>query len=294
MHRDSYGVEPMCRQLAFAPSVYHRHAKWVREPDSRSARRCQDDLDMIEIDRVFNENFGVYGAGKIFHQLRREGKKIAMSTIRRLMKAMGIQGVTRGKAVRTTIPAKDAACPLDKVNRNFDPAGPNLLWVSDFTYCRTWSGMVYVAFVIDAYARRIVGWKVSSTANTAFVFDALEQAIWARKPKGKHLVHHSDRGSQYLSIRYSERLAEAGINPSVGSVGDSYDNALAESTIGLFKTEVYERLGPWKSKQDVEIAVMNWVDWYNNRRLHSSIGNVPPVEAEEKYHEPCHVIALAA
>jgi transposase InsO family protein len=250
---------------------------------------------MIEIRRVFEENFRVYGVRKIWRQLGREGIRVARCTVARLMRAMGLQGAVRGRKVRTTIPDPAAACPLDRVNRQFKAPCPNALWVSDFTYVATWSGFVYVAFVIDAYARRIVGGRASRTAHAGFVLDALEQALHARRPvQGGGLVHHSDRGSQYLALRYTERLAEAGIEPSVGSVGDSYDNALAETINGLFKAEVIHRRGPWRSFEAVEFATLEWVDWFNTRRLFEPIGNVPPIEAEARYYAQTRVTALAA
>ncbi len=248
-----------------------------------------------EIRRVFDANFGVYGVRKVWRQLAREGIGIARCTVARLMRELGLKGAVRGKTVRTTIADKAQPCPLDKVDRQFHAPTPNRLWVSDFTYVSTWSGFVYVAFIIDAFARRIVGWKVSRVADAGFVLDALEQAIHARRPiHGDGLIHHSDRGSQYLSISYSERLAKAGIEPSVGSVGDSYDNALAESVIGLYKTEVIARLGPWKSPQQVELATLDWVDWFNTRRLFGPIGDIPPAEAEQRFHDALDAKPMAA
>jgi len=244
---------------------------------------------------VHVEHFGVYGVRKVWHQLRREGTAVARCTVARLMGQLGLRGVVRGKETWTTLPDKGAPYPADKVNRHFCASRPNLLWLSDFTYIATWQGFVHVAFVIDAYARRIVGWRVSQTARAGFVLDALEQALHDRRPvRGTGLVHHSDRGVQYVSIRYPERLAEAGIEPSVGSVGDSYDNALAESVIGLFKTEVIRRRGPWHSLDAVEFATLEWVEWFNNRRLLGPVGNIPPAEAEERYYEQLEAPALAA
>jgi transposase InsO family protein len=249
----------------------------------------------LEIQRVFDENFGVYGARKIWRQLNREGFAVARCTVERLMRRMGLQGVIRGKRVRTTIADKAAPCPRDHVNRQFQVSRPNVLWVSDFTFVATWQGFVHVAFIIDAYARRIVGWRVSRTAHAGFVLDALEQAIHERKPvSGGGLVHHSDRGVQYVSITYTERLAEAGLVPSVGSVGDSYDNALAETLNGLYKAEVINRRGPWRSLEAVEFATLEWVDWFNNRRLLSSIGNMPPAEAEVRYYASLEELRNAA
>jgi transposase InsO family protein len=294
-HRAVHGVEPICRLLPIAPSTYYAHAARRADPAKLPARAQSDAVLMIEIRRVFEENFRVYGVRKIWRQLGREGIRVARCTVARLMRAMGLQGAVRGRKVRTTIPDPAAACPLDRVNRQFKAPCPNALWVSDFTYVATWSGFVYVAFVIDAYARRIVGGRASRTAHAGFVLDALEQALHARRPvQGGGLVHHSDRGSQYLALRYTERLAEAGIEPSVGSVGDSYDNALAETINGLFKAEVIHRRGPWRSFEAVEFATLEWVDWFNTRRLFEPIGNVPPIEAEARYYAQTRVTALAA
>ena len=294
-HRDAYGVEPICRVLPIAPSTYHAHAARRTDPNKQPARARREAALEVEIRRVFEENFRVYGVRKVWRQLGRDGIAVARCTVERLMRAMGLQGAVRGRPVRTTLSDKALPCPLDRVNRHFQAPRPNALWVSDFTYVATWSGFVYVAFVIDAFARRIVGWRVSRTAHAGFVLDALEQALHARRPVGGGgLVHHSDRGVQYVSIRYTERLVEAGIEPSVGSVGDSYDNALAETINGLFKAEVIHRRGPWRSVEAVEFATLEWVDWFNNRRLLEPIGNVPPAEAEARYYEQMEVPALAA
>ena len=294
-HRQAYGVEPICRVLPIAPSTYHAHAARRADPRKLPARARSDVALMAEIRRVFEANFGVYGVRKVWRQLAREGVVVARCTVARLMRRMGLQGVVRGRKVRTTIPDPAAACPLDRVNRQFRAPRPNALWVSDFTYVATWSGFVYVGFVIDAFARRIVGWRVSRTAHASFVLDALEQALHQRRPiRGDGLVHHSDRGSQYLALRYTERLAEAGVQPSVGSVGDSYDNALAETINGLFKAEVIHRRGPWRSMEAVEFATLEWVDWFNNRRLLEPIGNIPPAEAEARYYVRTEAQALAA
>jgi putative transposase len=267
-HRASYGVEPICKVLPIAPSTYHAHAGKRADPGKLSARAKRDMALQPEIARVFAENFEVYGVRKVWRQMVRERFDVARCTVERLMRGMGLAGVIRGKLVRTTVQDKAAPCPLDHVNRVFHAPAPNVLWVSDFTYVSTWTGFVYVAFVIDVYARRIVGWRVSRTAHASFVLDALEQALHERRPVRRGgLVHHSDRGSQYVSIRYTERLAEAGIEPSVGSVGDSYDNALAETINGLYKAEVIHRRGPWRSFEAVEFATLEWVDWFNNRRL---------------------------
>lgn len=294
-HRDAYGVEPICRVLPIAPSTWHEHAARRADPSRLPARAKRDEVLKEEVRRVFDENFGVYGVRKVWRQMKREGFDIARCTVARLMKSMGLQGVIRGKPLKTTISDKAAPCPLDRVNRQFQAPAPNRLWVSDFTYVSTWRGFVYVAFVIDAYARRIVGWRVSRTAHASFVLDALEQALHDRRPiHGGGLVHHSDRGVQYVSIKYTERLAEAGIEPSVGSVGDSYDNALAETINGLYKTEVIHRRGPWRSFEAVEFATLEWVDWFNNRRLLEPIGNIPPAEAEERYYAMLEEPAMAA
>jgi putative transposase len=294
-HREVDGVEPICRVLPIAPSTYHAHAARRADPGRLPARARRDAALKVAIRRVFEANLGVYGVRKVWRQLAREGIAAARCTVARLMRTMGLQGVVRGKKIRTTVPDPAAACPLDRVNRQFEAPRPNMLWVSDFTYVATWSGFVYVAFVIDAFARRIVGWRVSRSARADFVLDALEQALHQRRPfAGSGLVCHSDRGSQYVSIRYTERLAEAGIEPSVGSVGDSYDNALAETVIGLFKTEVIHRRGPWRSFEAVEVATLEWVDWFNHRRLLEPIGNVPPAEAEARYYAQAEVLALAA
>ena len=283
-YRDEHGVEPVCRVLAIAPSTYHEHVRRRAQPETAPARVKKDAELMPEIRRVFDDNFEVYGVRKVWRQMQREGFAVARCTVRRLMTRMGLQGVIRGRPVRTTVSNRAAPCPLDHVNRQFKAPRPNVLWGSDFTYVATWTGFVYVAFIIDAYARRIVGWRVSRSAHAGFVLDALEQALHDRKPVGGGLVHHSDRGVQYVSIKYTERLAEAGLVPSVGSVGDSYDNALAETINGLYKAEVIWRRGPWRSLEAVEFGTLEWVDWFNNRRLLEPIGNIPPAEAEAAYY----------
>ena len=294
-HRGAYGVEPICKVLPIAPSTDYAQVARRADPTKRSARARSDAALTIEIRRVFDGNFQVYGVRKVWRQLRREGFDVARCTVARLMKAIDLQGVIRGKSARTTVGDKAAPCPLDRVNRDFKAPAPNRLWVSDFTYVSTWAGFVYVAFVIDAYARRIVGWRASRSAQAGFVLDALEQALHARRPFARGgLVHHSDRGSQYLSIKYTERLAEAGIEPSVGSVGDSYDNALAETINGLFKTEVIHRRGPWRNLEAVEFATLAWVDWFNNRRLLEPIGNISPAEAEAAYYAQLEATPMAA
>jgi putative transposase len=294
-HRSVHGVGPICRVLEIAPSTYYAFKAVERDPDLASDRAKQDQLDMAAIKEAFDGSRGRYGARKVWHQLRRERHDIARCTVERLMKVMGLQGVVRGKKVITTNPDTAQPCPDDKVNRAFVADTPNQLWVSDFTYVSSWQGMVYVAFVIDVFARKIVGWRVSTSMTTGFVLDALNQAICQRAPsEADKLIHHSDRGSQYLSIRYTERLAEAGIDTSVGSVGDSYDNALAESIIGLFKTEVIKFLGPWKSVGQVEWETLKWVDWYNKMRLHSAIGYITPNEAEEAFYANLNVDEKAA
>jgi transposase InsO family protein len=294
-HRALYGVEPICRVLPVAPSTYHAHAAQRANPEKLPDRTKRDAVLRVEIRRVYEANFRVYGVRKVWRQLAREGIVTARCTVARLMRAMGLQGVVRGKKLRTTVPDPASACPLDRVNRQFKAERPNRLWVADFTYVATWSGFVYVAFVIDVFARRIVGWRVSRSARADFVLDALEQALHERRPfAGSGLVCHSDRGSQYVSICYTERLAEAGIEPSVGSVGDSYDNALAETVIGLFKSEVIHQRGPWRSFETVEYATLEWVNWFNTRRLLEPIGNIPPAEAEARYYAQVEVQSLAA
>ena len=294
-HRDEYGVEPICRVLPIAPSTYRAHAARRVHPGLRSNRAKVDEVLSPEVERVWNENFQVYGVRKVWRQLRREQFDVARCTVQRLMKRLGLRGVIRGKTVRTTISDPKAPCPRDHVQRQFSADRPNKLWVSDFTHVSTWQGMVYVAFVIDVFARRIVGWRASSSARTDFVLDALEQALYARKPVGPdRLIHHSDRGVQYVSIRYTERLAEAGLEPSVGSVGDSYDNALAETINGLYKAEVIHRRPSWRTREEVEWATLNWVDWFNNRRLLEPIGNIPPAEAEANYYSQIPESAMSA
>ena len=282
-HREAYGVEPICEVLPIAPATYYRHQACQAHPETRSRRAQRDVWLTAQIQRVWDENFAVYGPRKVWQQLGREGIVVARCTVERLMRQMGLQGAVRGRRFKTTIADDGAARPADLVKREFVATRPNQLWVADLTYVATWRGFVYVAFVIDVFARHIVGWRVSSSLRTDLALDALEQALYAR-PTSDELVHHSDRGSQYLSIRYTERLAEAGIEPSVGSVGDSFDNALAESVIGLYKTEVIRRRGPWRHLEAVEFATLEWVDWFNHRRLLTPIGNVPPAEFEQQYY----------
>jgi transposase InsO family protein len=299
-HREFYGLEPrsgsrpICRVLPIAPSTYHARVARRADPAKACPRVRRDRMLMEQVRQVHEANFGVYGARKVWRQLGREGVMVARCTVERLMRRMGLQGAVRGKETRTTIAAKATPCPTDKVNRQFRAPHPNRLWVSDFTYVATWQGFVYAAFVIDVFARRIVGWRVSRTAHAGFVLDALEQALHDRRPTRGGLTQHSDKGSQYVSIRYTERLLEAGIEPSVGSVGDSYDNALAETVIGLFKTEVIRRRGPWRNMEAVEFATLEWVDWYNTRRLLEPIGNMPPAEAEARYYAQLEPAAMAA
>lgn len=278
-HRATYGVESICTVLPIAPSTYFRAKRLARDPSRRSAQR------------VWDAHQQVYGPRKVWRQLRREGVRVAHCTVRRLMRAMGLQGAVRGRAWITTTQADETTTrPADLVDRHFAATRPNQLWVADFTYVATWRGFVYVAFVIDVFARRIVGWRVSASLRADFVLDALEQAIYARCGDGLDgLVHHSDRGTQYVSMRYTDRLGDAGIAPSVGSRGDSYDNALAESVIGLFKTEVIRRRGPWRSLEAVELATLTWVDWFNTRRLLEPIGYVPPAESEARYYQQAAV-----
>ena len=283
-HRGTYGVEPICAMLPIAPSSYYEQKARQADPSRLPERARRDAVLCEEIDRVWRENRGVYGTRKVWKQLRREDIEVARCTVERLMCKLGLGGVVRGRKPKTTIPDDAAARPADLVQRDFTATRPNQLWVADLTYVATWSGFVYVAFVIDAFSRKIVGWRVSRSLRSDLALDALEQALYARRDI-EQLVHHSDRGVQYLSIRYTERLAEAGIEPSVGSVGDSYDNALAESVIGLYKTEVIEHLGPWNSMVPVEIETLGWVDWFNNRRLLEPIGYLPPAEFEELHYE---------
>ena len=297
-HKAEYGVEPICTVLPIAPSTYYQHKAQEGDPERRSKRAKRDAWLRVEIRRVWEANFEVYGAKKVWKQLNREKIRVARCTVARLMRELGLRGAVRGKGFKTTtVPGDEAARPLDLVDRDFYASRPNELWVSDLTYVATWRGFVYVAFVIDAFGRRIVGWRVSASLRSDLALDALEQAICERDDdQAERLVHHSDRGVQYLSIRYTERLATAGIEPSVGSVGDSYDNALAESVIGLFKTEVIRRRGPWRSLEDVEFATLEWVWWFNNYRLLGPIGHVPPAEYEEDYYRcqetPAEPLAL--
>ncbi len=281
-HRAQYGVEPICRELPIAPSVYYEAKARQADPSLLPARSRRDAELVGEIERVHEANFQVYGARKVWRQLRRENVVAARCTVERLMRRMGLQGVVRGRRCRTTIADDSAALPGDLVKRDFRAERPNQLWVADFTYVATWSGFVYTAFVIDVFARRIIGWRVARSMRAELVLDALEQAIWSRCPS-TGVIHHSDHGSQYLSIRYSERLTEIGVEPSTGTVGDSYDNALAETIIGLYKAEVIYHRGPWRNLEAVEYATLEWVDWFNNRRLLEPIGNVPPAELEMKY-----------
>ena len=283
-HRQRFGVEPICKAMQVAPSAYWREAARERQPALCPPRRQRDTALLPQIERVFKANMSVYGVDKVWRQLGREQITVARCTVDRLMARLGLRGAMRGKGVRTTRPDPKAVCPQDRVNRVFRAERPNQLWVSDFTYVSTWQGFVYVAFVIDVFARRIVGWRVSSSMQTDFVLDALEQALFARRSSREgELIHHSDRGSQYVSIRYSERLTDAGIQPSVGSIGDSYHNALAETINGLYKAELIHRRGPWKTREAVELATLEWVSWFNHHRLLEPIGYIPPAEAEANY-----------
>jgi putative transposase len=289
-HKDRFGVEPICRLLPIAPSTYY--ARKQRPP---SARAVRDARLKVEIRRVYDDNFGVYGARKVWRQLHREGIPVARCTVERLMGELGLRGAVRGKTHRTTTPDAAAPRPADLVDRDFAAQRPNRLWVADLTYVATWSGFVYVAFIIDAFSRFIVGWQTSRSLRTDLALDALELAIWRRQAQLEGLVHHSDRGSQYLSIRYTQRLAEAGAVTSVGSRGDSYDNALAETIIGLYKTELVRRRGPWRGLDEIEYATLEWVDWFNHRRLLEPIGYVPPAEFEAAFHseeDPSYPIRL--
>ena len=290
-HRKTYGVEPICRVLPIAPSTYFRHKAAQRDPRQRSARAQHDEVLRAIIRRIWEENHRVYGPRKVWKQMGREGVHEARCRVRRLMREMGLAGAVRGRAWTTTTESPpDAERPTDLVDRHFTATRPNQLWVADFTYVATWRGFVYVAFVIDVFARRIVGWRVSASLRADFVLDALDQAIYERCGEDVgDLIHHSDRGSQYLAMRYTERLADAGIEPSIGSRGDAYDNALAESVIGLFKTEVIRLKGPWRHLEAVEFATLDWVDWFNHRRLLEPIGDMPPAEYEARYYDQAAV-----
>ncbi len=284
-HREVYGVEPICEVLPIAPSTYHEQKTREADPSKLPERAVRDAKLCEQIEQVWKHNLGVYGVRKVWRQLKREGIKVARCTVARLMRQMGLEGARRGRRFkRTTVVDEAAERPLDLVERNFTATRPNQLWVADLTYVPTWVGFAYVAFITDVFSRKIVGWRVSSSLRSDLALDALEQALHARRDL-EGLVHHSDRGVQYLSIRYSERLGEAGIEPSVGSVGDSYDNALAETINGLYKTEIIWPNGPWRSLEEVEFATLEWVDWFNNRRLFEPIGYIPPVEFEQLYYE---------
>ena len=294
-HRERYGVEPICKELPIAPSTYYECKARESGGSPVPARTRRDAALRGAIKRVWEENFGVYGVRKVWRALHREGLAVARCTVARLMGELGLRGVVRGRRTKTTRAAKELTRPPDRVNRVFEASRPNALWVADLTYVATWGGFVYVAFVVDAYARRIVGWRVSSSLHTELALDALDQALCERAVGREHtLVHHSDRGAQYVSIRYTERLAEAGIEPSVGRVGDSYDNALAESVIGLYKTEVIRQRGPWRHLEAVEFATLEWVHWFNHRRLLEGIGYVPPAELEEAYYQQSQEPAMVA
>lgn len=296
-HKHRFGVEPICRVLTqhgwpIAPSTYYDAAS--RAPSARARR---DELLKPAIARVHADNYGVYGARKVWLQLNREGTEVARCTVARLMRDLGLRGARRGKRMRTTIADPAAARPADLVRRQFSPPAPDRLWVADYTYVPAWTGMVYVAFVIDAYSRRILGWRAASSMKTALVLDALEQALWTRKRGGDRdlagLIHHTDAGSQYTSIAFTDRLAAAGISASVGTVGDAYDNALAESVNGLFKTELIKPRGPWRTAEQVEIATLEYVDWYNHRRLYEACGDIPPAELEAAYYSQNATLAEA-
>jgi putative transposase len=286
-HRDGYGVEPICAVWPIAPSTYYTHKARLADPERRCARARRDEVLRPRIRQVWDENFAVYGVRKVWRELRRQDEPVARCTVARLMDGMSLKGAVRGRRfVRTTIAADAAHRPQDLVSRQFRATAPNQLWVADLTYVATWRGFVYVAFVIDVFARRIVGWRASSSLRSDLALDALDQALYDRPvTESPRLIHHSDRGVQYLSIRYTERLAAAGIEPSVGSTGDSYDNALAECVIGLYKTEVIRRRGPWKGLDDVELATLTWVAWYNADRLLEPLGYVPPAEFEQAFYD---------
>jgi transposase InsO family protein len=291
--RAEYGVEPICSQLPIAPATYDEQKAREAQPEREPPRLRRDAEISSEIRRVYDDNFQVYGARKVWRQLGRDGIAVARCTVERLMRSLGLRGAVRGAKRRTTISRDQTEYPADLVKRQFVAMRPNQLWVADFTYVATWAGFVYVAFVIDVFSRRIIGWRLARSMHTDLVLDALDQALWARSG-ARGVIHHSDRGCQYLSIRYTERLKEAGVEPSVGSVGDSYDNALAESVIGLYKTEVIDRRGPWRKLDDVEYATLEWVDWFNNRRLLEPIGNIPPAEFELMYCRQQDESAVAA
>lgn len=292
-HRDVHGVEPICAELPIAPSTYYEQKACQADPSRMSARARRDAALRVEIKRIWKENFQVYGVRKVWHQLKRDQAGVARCTVERLMRAEGLAGAVRGRKYKTTIPDESAARPADLVNRDFTATRPNQLWVADLTYISTWRGFVFAAFVIDVFSRKIVGWRVSSSLRTDLALDALDQALHDRQTTDE-LIHHSDRGVQYLSIRYTDRLAEAGIEPSVGSVGDSYDNALAESVIGLYKAELIHPRGPWRHSEQVEFKTLEWVDWFNNRRLLEPIGYVPPAEYEALYYRKQEVPAGVA
>jgi len=283
-HREDHGVEPICNKLEIAPSTYYERKARELDPSRRPARTVRDAELREQIERVWKEHFGVYGARKVWRQLLREDVQVARCTVERLMRQMGLQGVVRGRTFKTTVRDDAAFRPPDLVQRDFSADRPNQLWVADLTYVATWVGFAYVAFITDVFSRRIVGWRVSNSLRSDLALDALEQALHAREDLDQ-LIHHSDRGVQYVSIRYTERLANVGIEPSVGSVGDSYDNALAETIFGLYKTEVIRKRGPWRSLEQVEFATLEWVDWFNHRRLLEPIGNIPPVEFEQIYNQ---------
>ena len=293
-HRGRYGVGPLCAQVPVAPSTYYAYKAREAEPERAPVRVRRDGWLSGEIRRVYDEHFQVYGVRKVWRQLRREGVGVARCTVARLMGRMGLQGAMRGRRMKTTCARVQGERPEDRVNREFQVSRANALWVSDLTYVATWRGFAYTALVIDAYARRIVGWRVSNSLHTDLALDALEQALHERRAPREGLIHHSDRGVQYLSLRYTERLAQAGIAPSVGSVGDSYDNALAESIIGLYKTELIARRGPWRTCEAVELATLEWVHWYNHRRLFGPLGHVPPAAFEAHYSHQLHESAMAA
>ena len=292
-HKARFGVEPICTQLPIAPSTYYEHKAREADPSRLPPRTRRDGVLKDEIQRVWDENFRVYGAYKVWRQLNREQITVARCTVERLMRSLGLQGAVRGRSCKTTISDDAADRPADLVNRQFTATRPNQLWVADITFVATWTGFVYVAFIIDVFARRIVGWRVANSLKTDLVLDALEQALWSRTGT-QGLIHHSDRGCQYLSIRYTERLTEAGVDASVGSVGDSYDNALAETINGLYKTEIIRRRGPWRNIDAVEYATLEWVDWFNHRRLLKPIGDVPPAELEQAYYRQREESAMAA
>ena len=283
-----FGVEPICRELPIAPQTYY--AAQSRPPSRRSVT---DEESVVKIRKIHSENYAVYGVRKVHAQLKREGHPVARCTVERLMRREGLRGVRRSRGPKTTIPGPLADRPGDLVERQFTASAPDCLWVADITYIRTFTGWVYAAFVTDVFSRRVVGWQLSTSLHTDLALDALEMGIWTRQRAGRdltELIHHSDRGVQYRAVRYTERLAEAAAVASVGSKGDSYDNAMAEAFNSLFKAELIRNRGPWRGIDDLEIAVAEYIDWFNHRRLHGEIGHTPPIEKEQAYYAALPVL----